>query len=47
MKTPKDKLIDLQYRQIQALYNQYSSLIIKLDQLQTQLNYYERKNHTH
>ena len=37
METPKDELIELYYRRLQALE-------FKINQLQTQLNYYERKN---
>ena len=43
MQTPKDELIELQYRQIQCLYDKYNSITLKLEQLQKQLNY-ERKN---
>ena len=40
MKTPKDELIEMYYRRIQAME-------FKINQLTQQLNYYERKNHTH
>ena len=43
METPKDELIEFQYRQIQHLYKEYSSMVQKINQLQNQLNY-ERKN---
>ena len=37
METPKDELIELYYRRLQALE-------FKINQLQNQLNNYERKN---
>ena len=40
MKTPKDQLIELYFQRVQAMTE-------KINQLQTQLNFYERKNHTH
>jgi conjugal transfer/entry exclusion protein len=40
METPKDQLIELYFQRVQAMTE-------KINQLQTQLNYYERKNHTH
>lgn len=43
MESPKDELIEFQYRQIQHLYKEYSSMIHKLNELQNKLNY-ERKN---
>ena len=39
MNTPKDELIEMYYRRIQAME-------FKINQLTQQLNY-ERKNHTH
>ena len=44
MESPKDELIELQYRQIQHLYNKYVSMNSKLEQLEKQLNYEKRKN---
>jgi hypothetical protein len=44
MESPKDELIELQYRQIQYLYNKYVSMNSKLEQLEKQLNYEKRKN---
>ena len=40
METPKDELIELYYRRLQAME-------FKINQLTTQLNNYERKNNTH
>jgi len=43
MESPKDELIDLNYHRIKALNEAYDSAILKIEQLQKQLNY-ERKN---
>lgn len=37
MESPKDQLIELYYQRVQAMTE-------KINQLQNQLNYYERKN---
>ena len=37
MESPKDQLIELYYQRVQAMTK-------KINQLQNQLNYYERKN---
>lgn len=40
METPKDELIELYYRRLQAMES-------KINQLTKQLNNYERKNNSH
>lgn len=44
MESPKDQLIDLNYHRIKALTKAYDSAILKIEQLQKQLNYEKREN---
>ena len=43
MESPKDELIEFQYRRIESILKLYNSVNQKLEKLQKQLNY-ERKN---
>jgi hypothetical protein len=44
MESPKDELIELQYRRIEAILQLYDSATLKIEKLQKQLNYEKRKN---